>query len=65
MFGVALNKQHYRQLLLEHVPPVPSKKGSYSWIKMGFPVKEQADVLSFCSWYGALHEENAIHRRDC
>lgn len=54
--SVALNRDHYKSLLLSHIPPLPAHKASAKqkqarkWIHMGFPEQRYETYPSLCSW---------------
>lgn len=55
-----MNRDHFKSLLLSHIPPLPAHKASAKqkqarkWINMGFPEQKYEPYPSLCSWY--VHE---------
>lgn len=54
-FSVVVNKDHYRDLLSSHIPPLPSARNKHGsktrkWIHMGFAEQQFQLYPTFCAW---------------
>ncbi|KAL6925690.1 hypothetical protein ACO0SA_000291 [Hanseniaspora valbyensis] len=55
-YNVAMNEQHFSELLMERIKPLPLAEGSeFTLIKMGFPTRIIESTPSFCSCHSKLN----------
>lgn len=55
-YNVAMNEQHFSELLMERIKPLPLAEGSeFALIKMGFPTRIIDSTPSFCSCHSKLN----------
>lgn len=55
-YNVILNEQHFKDLVMEAVTPLPMNKlnKSFTLVKMGFPTRAVEDTPSFCACHSKL-----------
>ncbi|XBW35678.1 hypothetical protein QEN19_001249 [Hanseniaspora menglaensis] len=55
-YNVAMNEQHFSELLMDRIKPLPLAEGSeFTLIKMGFPTRIIESTPSFCSCHSKLN----------